>query len=55
MREIIVETEKIDKYNSILLTPIDKFNVYNNIHPIEEKNVMFVALDYDKFVVEVHA
>ena len=52
--EVIVVTEKIDKYNSILLNRIDRFNGDNNIYPIEERNIMFVALDYDKFVGGVH-
>jgi GNAT superfamily N-acetyltransferase len=52
--EVIVMTEKIDKYNSILLNRIEKFNRDNNIYPMEERNIMFVALDYDKFVGGVH-
>lgn len=52
--EVIVMTEKIDKYNSILLNRIERFNRNNNIYPMEERNIMFVALDYDKFVGGVH-
>jgi GNAT superfamily N-acetyltransferase len=52
--EVIVMTEKIDKYNSILLNRIERFNRDNNIYPMEERNIMFVALDYDKFVGGVH-
>lgn len=52
--EVIVATEKIDKYNSILLNQIEKFNRDNNIYPVEERNIMFVALDNDKFVGGVH-
>ncbi|WP_291573009.1 GNAT family N-acetyltransferase [Clostridium sp. UBA4548] len=52
--EVIVVTEKVDKYNSILLNQIEKFNRDNNIYPMEERNIMFVALDNDKFVGGVH-
>jgi len=52
--EVIVVTAKVDKYNSILLNRVEKFNRDNNIHPMEEKNIMFVALDNDKFVGGVH-
>lgn len=52
--EVIVVTEKIDKYNSILLNQIQRFNRDNNIYPMEERNIMFVALDDDKFVGGVH-
>jgi GNAT superfamily N-acetyltransferase len=48
--EVIVVTEKIEKYDSILLEHIEKFNIGNNIYPMETKNIMFVALDRDKFV-----
>ncbi|WP_051931346.1 GNAT family N-acetyltransferase [Clostridium sp. KNHs214] len=48
--EVIVATDKIDKYNSILLNQIERFNIDNNIHPIKERNIMFVALDDNKFV-----
>lgn len=48
--EVIVATDKIDKYNSILLNQIETFNIDNNIHPIKERNIMFVALDNNKFV-----
>lgn len=48
--EVIVVTEKIDKYNSILLNQIEKFNRDNNIHPMKERNIMFVALEDNKFV-----
>ncbi|WP_026477687.1 GNAT family N-acetyltransferase [Alkaliphilus transvaalensis] len=52
--EVIVDTDKIDKYHSILLSQIEKFNKENNIYPMEERNIMFVALDDDKFVGGVH-
>ena len=52
--EVIVVTEKIAKYNSILLNRIERFNRDNNIYPMEEKNIMFVALENDKFVGGVH-
>lgn len=52
--EVIVVTEKIDKYNYILLNQIERFNRENNIYPMEERNIMFVALDDDKFVGGVH-
>ena len=52
--EVIVMTEKIDKYNSVLLNQIERFNRDNNIYPMEERNIMFVALDYYKFVGGVH-
>lgn len=52
--EVIDVTEKVDKYNSILLNQIEKFNRDNNIYPMEERNIMFVALDNDKFVGGVH-
>lgn len=52
--EVKVETEKIDKYNSILLTQMDKFNRNNNIYTKEEKSIIFAALDNDKFVGGVH-
>jgi len=48
--EVIVVTEKIEKYNSILLKHIEQFNIDNDIHPMETRNIMFVALDEDKFV-----
>jgi GNAT superfamily N-acetyltransferase len=48
--EVIVVTEKIEKYNSILLEHIEQFNRDNDIYPMETKNIMFVALDEDKFV-----
>lgn len=48
--EVIVETEKIDKYDSILLNKIEMYNRDNNINPIEERNLMLAALDNDKFV-----
>lgn len=48
--QVIVATEKIDKYNSILLNQIENFNRDNNIHPMEERNIMFVALEDNKFV-----
>ena len=52
--EVIVVTEKVDKYNSILLNQIEKFNRDNNIYTMEERDVMFVALYDDKFVGGVH-
>lgn len=52
--EVIVVPQKIAKYNSILLNRIESFNRDNNIYPMEEKDIMFVALDYDKFVGGVH-
>ncbi|QNO14294.1 GNAT family N-acetyltransferase [Alkalicella caledoniensis] len=51
---VMVVKEKIDKYNSILLDRIDKFNKDNNIYPMEERNIMFVALDGEKFAGGVH-
>lgn len=52
--EVIVVTEKINKYDSILLNKIERFNRDNNIHLMEERNIMFVALDDNKFVGGVH-
>lgn len=53
--EVMVVTEKIDQYHSILLNAIERFNRDNHIYPIEERNIMLVALDYDdKFVGGVH-
>jgi len=52
--EVIAVTKKIDKYNSILLDQIERFNRDNNICLREERNIMFVALDDDKFVGGVH-
>ncbi len=52
--QVMVVTAKVDKYNSILLNRIEKFNRDNNIYPMEERNIMFVALDNDKFVGGVH-
>lgn len=48
--EVIVATEKIEKYNSILLEHMEQFNRDNDLYPMETINVMFVALDEDKFV-----
>jgi len=48
--EVIVATEKIDKYNSILFNQIERFNRDNNIYPMQERNIMFVALEDNKFV-----
>lgn len=48
--EVIIVTEKMDKYNSILLKQLERFNRDNNIHPMQERNIMFVALDDNKFV-----
>lgn len=48
--EVIVATEKIDKYNSILLNKIAIYNRDNNIYPMKESNLMLTALDNDKFV-----
>jgi len=52
--EVLVATGKVDKYNSILLNRIERFNRDNNIYPMEERNIMFVALNNDKFVGGVH-
>ena len=52
--EVMVVNRKIDKYNSILLNQVDKFHSDNNIYPMEEREIMFVALDNDKFVGGVH-
>lgn len=52
--KVIVVDEKIDKYNSVLLDQIERFNKDNNIYPMEERDIMFVALDNDKFVGGVH-
>lgn len=52
--EIIVTTEKIDKYNSVLLDRVERFNLENNIYSLEEKEIMFVAVDGEKFVGGVH-
>ncbi|WP_202709005.1 GNAT family N-acetyltransferase [Sporosalibacterium faouarense] len=52
--EVIAVTEKIDKYNAIILNQIERFNRDNNIYPMEERNIMFVALDDDDFVGGVH-
>ncbi|WDV48080.1 GNAT family N-acetyltransferase [Clostridiaceae bacterium M8S5] len=52
--EVIVATEKIDKYNSIVLNQLEKFNIENNVKSVEEKNIMFVALDNNIFVGGVH-
>jgi GNAT superfamily N-acetyltransferase len=48
--EVIVTTEKIDKYNSILLNEIEIFDRDNNIYPSGNIDLMFVALENDKFV-----
>jgi GNAT superfamily N-acetyltransferase len=48
--EVIVFTEKIERYNAILLEHIEQFNRDNDLYPMETRNVMFVALDEDKFV-----
>jgi len=48
--EVIAVTEKIDNYNSILLERIEKFNRDNNIHPMQENDIMFVALEDNKFI-----
>lgn len=52
--EVRVVTEKISKYNSILLNRVERFNRDNNIYQSEEKDIMFVSLDDDKFVGAVH-
>ncbi|QVK19261.1 GNAT family N-acetyltransferase [Mycoplasmatota bacterium] len=48
--EVIVVNEKIGAYNSILLNRIERFNCDNNIHPMQERNILFVALDDNKYV-----
>lgn len=48
--EVIVVTEKIEKYDAILLEHIERFDRDNDIYPMETKKIMFAALDEDKFV-----
>lgn len=52
--EVIISNEKIDQYNSVLLSELERFEIGNHIKHIQEKNTMFVALDNDKFVGGVH-
>ncbi len=52
--EVVVVTEKIDKYNSILINEVDRFERDNNIYPLEESDIMLAALENDKFVGGVH-
>jgi len=49
-KDVIVVTKKIEKYDSILLKHIEQFNRDNDIHRMEARNIMFVALDKEKFV-----
>ena len=47
---VIVVNEKIEEYDSILLDRIEQFNKENSIYTLEDEDIMFVALDGDKFV-----
>ncbi len=52
--KVITNHEKIEKYDSILLNHLEKFDNENDIHDVQEKDFMFVALDDNKFAGGVH-
>lgn len=47
---VIVVNGKIEKYDSILLERIEQFNKENSIQTLEDQDLIFVALDGEKFV-----
>lgn len=48
-KDIIYATEKINYYDSIVQEQIDKFNKENNINNLQEKDMIFVAIEDSDF------
>lgn len=53
--EVVITNEKIDEYDLILHNQMERINKENDIQDVEEKNIMFVALDNNNFAGGVQA
>jgi GNAT superfamily N-acetyltransferase len=53
--EVVTTTEKIVEYDLILQNQMERINKENDIQDVEEKNIMFVALDNNKFAGGIQA
>jgi N-acetylglutamate synthase-like GNAT family acetyltransferase len=53
--EVVIATEKIVEYDLILQNQMERINKENDIQDVEEKNIMFVALDNNKFAGGIQA
>ena len=51
---VVTTHKKIEKYDSILQNQLEKFDIENDIHDVQEENYMFVAIDDNKFAGGVH-
>lgn len=53
--EVVIATEKVAKYDLVLNNQMERINKENDIQDVEEKNIMFVALDNDNFAGGIQA
>lgn len=53
--EVVITNEKIVEYDLILHNQMERINKENDIQDVEEKNIMFVALDNNNFAGGIQA